>query len=48
MCDEQIASDFENDIDVQCKEVNDRLKDMAYESVLNKSELTQSDRLEVG
>ncbi|NSX83606.1 hypothetical protein GOM44_04660 [Wolbachia endosymbiont of Atemnus politus] len=44
---EQVTSNFEDDLDAQHKEVEDKLKNIAYESILNKSEHTQKDRLEV-
>ncbi|MDR2978278.1 MAG: hypothetical protein LBU56_02515 [Rickettsiales bacterium] len=44
---EQVTSNFKDDLDAQYKEVEDKLKNVAYESVLNKSEHTQEDGLEV-
>ena len=44
---EQVTSNFEDDLDAQYKAVEDKLKNIAYESILKKSEHTQEDRLEV-
>ncbi|MGL9688889.1 MAG: hypothetical protein ACR5K6_04005 [Wolbachia sp.] len=44
---EQVTSNFEKDLNEQCKEVEDKLKNVAHESILNKSEHTQEDGLEV-
>jgi hypothetical protein len=43
----QVTSNFENDLDAQYKEVEDKLKNIAHESILNKSEYIQEDGLEV-
>lgn len=44
---EQVTSNFEDNLNTQYKEVEDKLKNVAYESILNKSEHTQEDGLEV-
>ncbi|MDR3131864.1 MAG: hypothetical protein LBU02_02090 [Rickettsiales bacterium] len=43
----QATSNFEGDLNRQYKEVEDKLKNVAHESILNKSEHTQEDGLEV-
>jgi hypothetical protein len=42
---EQATSNFEGDFNRQYKEVEDKLKNVAHESILNKSEHTQEDGL---
>ncbi|MGL9731727.1 MAG: hypothetical protein ACR5KX_02830 [Wolbachia sp.] len=44
---EQVTSNFKKDLNEQYKEVEDKLKNVAHESILNKSEHTQEDGLEV-
>ena len=44
---EQVTSNFEGDLNRQYKEVEGKLKNVAYESILNKSEHTQEDGLEM-
>ncbi|QOD38714.1 hypothetical protein [Candidatus Wolbachia massiliensis] len=38
---------FSYEVFAECEEIDNRLKDIAYESIVNKSEQTQKDKLEV-